>query len=34
MDGYIAKLDEICRVAKQYDALVHVDDWQCNRIYW
>ena len=26
MDGYIAKLDEICKLAKQYDALVHVDD--------
>tara|TARA_Y100001970_G_C14254291_1_gene874072 strand:+ start:2682 stop:3866 length:1185 start_codon:yes stop_codon:yes gene_type:complete len=26
MDGYIAKLDEICALAKKYDALVHVDD--------
>tara|TARA_Y100000994_G_scaffold158582_1_gene129958 strand:+ start:62 stop:1243 length:1182 start_codon:yes stop_codon:yes gene_type:complete len=26
MDGYIAKLDEICNLAKKYDALVHVDD--------
>ena len=26
MDGYIAKLDEICDLADQYDALVHVDD--------
>lgn len=26
MDGYIAKLDEITRLAKQYDALVMVDD--------
>ena len=26
MDGYIAKLDSICKLAKQYDALVHVDD--------
>ncbi len=26
MDGYIAKLDEICKLAKKYDALVHVDD--------
>ena len=26
MDGYIAKLDEICKLAKQYNALVHVDD--------
>ena len=26
MDGYIAKLDEICRVADKYGALVMVDD--------
>jgi glycine C-acetyltransferase len=26
MDGYIAKLNEICNLAKQFDALVHVDD--------
>jgi len=26
MDGYIAKLDEITRMAEQYDALVMVDD--------
>jgi glycine C-acetyltransferase len=26
MDGYVAKLDSICKLAKQYDALVHVDD--------
>ena len=26
MDGYIAKLDEICQLAYQYDALVMVDD--------
>ena len=26
MDGYVAKLEEICRLAKQYNALVHVDD--------
>ena len=26
MDGYIAKLDEICSLAKKYNALVHVDD--------
>ena len=26
MDGYIAKLDVICDLAKKYDALVHVDD--------
>jgi len=26
MDGYIAKLDEICYLADKYDALVHVDD--------
>ena len=26
MDGYIAKLDLICKLAKKYDALVHVDD--------
>ncbi len=26
MDGYIAKLDEICRLADQYAALVMVDD--------
>ncbi len=26
MDGYIAKIDEICTLAEKYDALVHVDD--------
>ena len=26
MDGYIAKLDEICDLADKYDAIVHVDD--------
>ena len=26
MDGYIAKLDLICELAKKYNALVHVDD--------
>lgn len=26
MDGYIAKLDEICALAEKYDALVMVDD--------
>jgi len=26
MDGYIARLDEICDLADQYDALVHFDD--------
>jgi len=26
MDGYIAKLDQICDLAKKYNALVHVDD--------
>ena len=26
MDGYIAKLDKICELAKKYNALVHVDD--------
>ncbi|CAM2065935.1 glycine C-acetyltransferase [Sulfidibacter corallicola] len=26
MDGYIAKLDQICDLAEKYDALVHVDD--------
>lgn len=26
MDGYIAKLDKICALAKKYKALVHVDD--------
>jgi len=26
MDGYIARLDEICKLAQQYDALVHCDD--------
>ena len=26
MDGYIAKLKSICKLAKQYNALVHVDD--------
>ena len=25
MDGFIAKLDEICKLAKKYNALVHVD---------
>lgn len=26
MDGYVAKLDEICDLAEQYDAMVMVDD--------
>ncbi len=26
MDGYLAPLDEICRLAREYDALVMVDD--------
>ncbi|NNF58546.1 MAG: aminotransferase class I/II-fold pyridoxal phosphate-dependent enzyme, partial [Rhodothermaceae bacterium] len=26
MDGDVAKLDQICALAKQYDALVHVDE--------
>ena len=26
MDGYIAKLDIICKLAKKYNAIVHVDD--------
>ncbi len=26
MDGYIARLDKICELAKKYNALVHVDD--------
>jgi len=26
MDGYIAKLDEICELAEKYNALVHFDD--------
>jgi len=26
MDGFVAKLDEICDLAEKYDALVHVDD--------
>ena len=26
MDGYVAKLDEICSLAEKYHALVHVDD--------
>ena len=26
MDGYIARLDEICALADRYDALVHFDD--------
>jgi len=26
MDGYIARVDEICALADKYDALVHVDD--------
>jgi len=26
MDGYVAKLDEICNLAEKYDALVMVDD--------
>src|SRR5690348_13800416 len=26
MDGFIAPLDEITRLAKQYDALVHIDE--------
>lgn len=26
MDGYIARLDQICELAERYDALVHIDD--------
>ncbi|MAV64952.1 MAG: glycine C-acetyltransferase [Candidatus Marinimicrobia bacterium] len=26
MDGYVAKLEEICNLARKYNALVHVDD--------
>ncbi len=26
MDGYIARVDEICALAEKYDAMVHVDD--------
>jgi len=26
MDGYVAKIDEICDLADKYEALVHVDD--------
>ena len=26
MDGYVAKLEDICTLAKKYNALVHVDD--------
>jgi glycine C-acetyltransferase len=26
MDGYIARIDEICALAQKYNALVHVDD--------
>ena len=26
MDGYVAKLEEICSLAKKYGAIVHVDD--------
>ena len=26
MDGYIARLDEICELAERYQALVHIDD--------
>jgi len=26
MDGYIARIDEICALAERYNALVHVDD--------
>ena len=26
MDGYVARLDQICNLAEKYDALVHVDD--------
>ena len=26
MDGYVAKLDEICYLAKKYNALTMVDD--------
>jgi glycine C-acetyltransferase len=26
MDGFVAKLDEICDLASRYDAIVHVDD--------
>ena len=26
MDGYVAKLNEICDLAEKYSAIVHVDD--------
>ena len=26
MDGYVAKLDQICELARRYDALVHIDE--------
>ena len=26
MDGYVANLQEICSIAKKYDAMIHVDD--------
>ncbi len=26
MDGFVAKLDQICDLAERYDALIHVDD--------
>ncbi len=26
MDGYIAKLDQVCKLANKYNAIVHVDD--------
>ncbi len=26
MDGFLARLDQICRLAEEFDALVHVDD--------
>ena len=32
MDGYIAKLREICDLADKYDALVMVDDSPCGRL--
>ena len=33
MDGTVAKLDEICALAKQYDALVHVDECHASGFF-
>ena len=31
MDGYVANLKDICKLAQKYNALVHVDDNVCKK---